>query len=118
MATGSADIDITELLAFHREQGTLATLTAVQPPAASAPSLSDDDDARCRASARSRQGDGAWINGGFFVCEPEVLDYIEGDDTVWEAEPMERLAEDGQLSAYRHAGFWQPDGHAARQGTC
>ena len=54
------------------------------------------------------EGDGAWVNGGFFVCEPDVFDYIEGDRTTWEAEPLERLAEEGQLAAYRHHGFWQP----------
>jgi glucose-1-phosphate cytidylyltransferase len=105
---GVSDVDITAEVAFHRQQGTLATLTAVQPPGRFGAFPLGDDEALVPTFKEKPDGDGAWINGGFFVCEPEVLDYIEGDQTTWEAEPMEALADAGQLSAYRHHGFWHP----------
>jgi glucose-1-phosphate cytidylyltransferase len=99
-------------VAFHRRQGALATLTAVQPPGRfGALTLHPDDDRIANFMEKPENGDGgdeAWINGGYFVLEPAAIDYIEGDATVWEREPMERLAREGQLAAYRHRGFWQP----------
>jgi glucose-1-phosphate cytidylyltransferase len=103
---GVADVDITRLLAFHRSEGRLATLTAVRPPGRfGALELSDS---RVDAFREKPVGDGGWISGGFFVLSPKVIDYIADDATVWEQEPLERLAHEGQLSAYRHEGFWQP----------
>jgi len=103
---GVGDVDIRALIAFAREKGTLATLTAVQPPGRFG--AVELDAHRVRSFREKPLGDGAWINGGFFVLHSKVLDYIEGDGTVWEREPMERLAADGQLSAYLHHGFWHP----------
>jgi glucose-1-phosphate cytidylyltransferase len=103
---GVADIDIEELLRFHREQGTLATVTAVQPSGRfGAMSVAED---RVTEFSEKPPGDEAWINGGFFVLSPRVGDYIEGDETVWEREPLQMLAREGQLSSYQHRGFWQP----------
>jgi glucose-1-phosphate cytidylyltransferase len=102
---GVADIDLSRLLAFHRAHGKLATLTAVRPPARFGHiELEGDVVTEFSEKPQAREG---WINGAFFVLEPQVLDYIEGDDTEWEKEPLERLAADGQLMAYRHEGFWQ-----------
>lgn len=103
---GVADVDVPALLAHHRDSGALCTVTAVQP-AGRFGALEMDGD-RVRAFKEKPQGDGAWINGGFFVCSPRVLDAIEGDGTLWEKEPLENLARRGQLSAYLHRGFWQP----------
>jgi glucose-1-phosphate cytidylyltransferase len=102
---GVASVDIADLLRFHRRHGRLATLTAVRPPARFG-ALSLDGDTVAGFSEKPQLGEG-WINGGFFVLEPEVLDYIAGDDTIFEREPLERLAAEGQLAAYRHDGFWQ-----------
>ena len=102
---GVANIDIEDLVAFHRAHGKLATVTAVRPPARFG-GLSLDGDWVTRFAEKPQIGEG-WINGGFFVLEPEVLDYIEGDAIAWEREPLERLAEEGQLAAYRHDEFWQ-----------
>ncbi|NEV76921.1 glucose-1-phosphate cytidylyltransferase [Rhodopseudomonas sp. BR0C11] len=103
---GVGDVNISELIAFHRAQGRLATLTGVQPPGRfGALNL---DGPIVTSFEEKPHGDGGWINGGFFVLSPAVTDYVEGDSTVWEREPMERLARDGQLSAYLHHGFWQP----------
>ena len=100
------DLDITRELEFHRESCALATLTAVQPPGRfGVLSLEGDD---VTSFLEKPAGEGGWVNGGFFVVEPSVLDYIEGDETVWEREPMELLAQQGKLAAYRHAGFWHP----------
>ena len=101
---GVADLDLGALLAFHREQGTLATMTAVQPRGRWGAVDLDGD--RIRRYEEKPRGDGAWINGGFFVLSPEVGRYIAGDATVWEREPLERLAAEDQLAAYRHHGFW------------
>jgi glucose-1-phosphate cytidylyltransferase len=105
---GVSDVAIPALLDFHRKSGRLATLTSVQPSGKFGALEIGSRDAIMSFKEKPR-GDGAWINGGFFVCEPKVLDYIhEGDATVWEREPLEALAKDGQLGAYKHAGFWQP----------
>jgi glucose-1-phosphate cytidylyltransferase len=103
-----SDVDIGELVRFHSARGVLATLTAVQPPGRFGALLLHEDEEVVASFREKPSGDGAWINGGFFVLEPQVLDYIDGDDTIWEREPLERLAEDGQLVAFRHDGFWQP----------
>jgi glucose-1-phosphate cytidylyltransferase len=103
-----ADIDIREALEFHREQKAVATLTAVQPQGRFGTFNLAEGETRITAFREKPQGDGAWINGGFFVLEPQAIDYIDGDATVWEQEPLERLAYDRRLSAYRHHGFWHP----------
>lgn len=105
---GVSDIDITRLIAFHREQGARATVTAVQPPGRFGAFTLHAGEMRVPSFREKPEGDGAWVNGGFFVLEPSVLDLIDRDDTVWERGPMERLAAEGQLAAYRHDGFWQP----------
>ena len=102
---GVSTVDLDELLAFHRSHGKLATLTAVRPPARFG-HLELDDDRITEFSEKPQTGEG-WINGAFFVLEPGVFDYIEGDSTRFEREPLERLAADNQLMAYRHYGFWQ-----------
>ena len=104
---GVGDVDIRSTIAFHKRQGKLATMTVVQPPGRFGAVAMDEGHA-VSSFQEKPTGDGAWINGGFFVLEPGVIDYIEGDATVWEAEPLRDLARDGQLSAYRHEGFWQP----------
>ena len=104
---GVTDVNIKELIKFHKEQKVLATLTAVQPPGRFGAFNLDRDQYKITTFKEKPQGDGAWINGGFFVCEPGVMDYIESDTTVWEREPMENLARDGKLTAFRHYGFWQ-----------
>ena len=103
---GLSDINIAELIEFHGRQKTLATLAAVQPPGRfGALSLCGG---KITGFKEKPEGDGGWINGGFFVLSPKVLDYIDGDDMFWEREPLERLAHEGNLSAYVHRGFWQP----------
>jgi glucose-1-phosphate cytidylyltransferase len=103
---GVSDINILKLIDFHRVQNTLATVTAVQPPGKFG-SL-DFSHHKIVGFEEKPKGDGGWINGGFFVLSPRVLDYIADDETVWEREPMERLAREGQLSGYIHTGFWYP----------
>jgi glucose-1-phosphate cytidylyltransferase len=102
---GVSDIDISALIAHHRASGRQATVTAIQPPGRYGALLIDNG--AVQHFQEKPAGDGAWINGGFFVLEPNVLDRIDGDDTVWEQQPLQQLAADGQLSAYRHEGFWQ-----------
>lgn len=102
---GVSDVDLHRLLAFHRSHGKLATLTAVRPPARYG-HLKFDGDRVAEFTEKPQIGEG-WINGAFFVLEPGIFDYIDGDDTVWEREPLERLAADGQLMAYKHESFWQ-----------
>lgn len=103
---GVGDVNISELIEFHRSQKRLATLTGVQPPGRfGALNLNGT---RVVNFEEKPHGDGGWINGGFFILSPHVIDYIEHDATVWERDPMERLAREGQLSAYLHHGFWQP----------
>jgi glucose-1-phosphate cytidylyltransferase len=106
---GVSNVDLGELLRFHRRHGKLATVTAVHPPARFGElDIADDpSDPRVLHFAEKPQVREGWINGGFFVLEPKVLDYIDDDSTSWQAEPMERLAREGQLMAYRHGGFWQ-----------
>jgi glucose-1-phosphate cytidylyltransferase len=105
---GVSNVDLTALINFHRQQNTLATLTAIQPPGRFGVFSLANGDGRITHFREKPQGESAWINGGFFVLEPSVFDYIDGDDTVWEQQPMEQLAQEGELSAYRHVGFWQP----------
>ncbi len=102
---GVADINLDKLIAFHRSHGKLATLTAVRPPARYG-HLELDGDRIAEFSEKPQTGEG-WINGAFFVLEPGVFDYIDGDPTQWEKEPLENLARDGQLMAYKHTSFWQ-----------
>jgi len=103
---GVSNVDIKKLLEFHKEQGGLATLTATQPPGRFG--ALNMEQHKITSFEEKPQGDGGWINGGFFVLSPKVLDYIEGDATVWERHPMEQLAKEGNLSAFLHRGFWQP----------
>ena len=103
---GLSDVDITKLLAFHKAQGRDATVTVVRPSGRFGATQLDGDSVS--AFIEKPAGEGDFINGGFFVLEPAVLDRIEGDDTVWERAPLEGLARDGQLSAFHHEGFWQP----------
>jgi glucose-1-phosphate cytidylyltransferase len=103
---GLSNVDINHLLEFHKEQDCLATLTATQPPGRfGTVSLGKD---QVKISRFREKPNGAWINGGFFVLEPAVIDYIEGDYTVWEQDPLKKLAQDGQLAAFKHSGFWHP----------
>lgn len=104
---GVGDIDIAALVADHKKHGKLATVTAVQPSGRFG-ALNIETNNHITGFQEKPKGDGAWINGGFFVLEPEVLDYIDGDGTVWERGPLERLAEAGQFSAYKHTGYWKP----------
>jgi glucose-1-phosphate cytidylyltransferase len=103
---GLADVDVGRLISFHREQGRLATVTSVQPMGRFG-SMSVDG-TQVVDFHEKPAGDGAWINGGFFVLSPRVAEYLEDDRTVWEEEPLRRLATDGQLSSYQHTGFWLP----------
>ncbi len=101
---GVSDLDISTLIAFHKKNKTLATVTAVQPPGRfGALNLKGD---LITSFEEKPRGDGGWINGGFFVLSPKVIDYVAGDDTIWEREPMERLARESNLAAYLHKGFW------------
>ncbi len=103
---GVANVNIHESIRFHNQQGGLATMTAVQPAARWG--ALEIEGTKITAFHEKRPGDGAWINGGFFVLSPQVLSYIDGDQTYWEREPLERLAAEGNLNAYHHTGFWQP----------
>ena len=102
---GVSNVDLKDLLRFHHSHGKLATVTAIRPPARFGEMVFDGDN--IIKFAEKPKIVESWISGGYFVLEPEVLNYIRGDDTVWEREPLERLAEEGQLMAYRHDGFWQ-----------
>ena len=104
---GVGDVDIIALVAFHKEQGLDATLTAVQPPGRYG-ALAISDGGTVDHFQEKPEGDGAWINGGFFVLNPTVIDRIEGDAMTWEREPLEGLAADKQLAAFKHRGFWRP----------
>ena len=103
---GVGDVNITELIAFRKKQKVRATLTAATPPGRFG--ALDLDGTKVNSFQEKPKGDGGMINGGFFVLSPEVLSYIAGDSTLWEREPLERLAEEGELAAYHHNGFWQP----------
>ena len=102
---GVSNVDLDKLLAFHKSHGKLCTLTAVRPPARYG--YMDFDGDKVVEFKEKPQIHEGWINGAFFVCEPEVFEYIPGDETMWEHEPLERLANEGQLMAYRHDSFWQ-----------
>ncbi len=104
---GVGDVNIKKLLAFHKSHGKLATLTTTQPIGRFG-ALEMSENGKVEGFREKPKGDGGWINAGFFVFEPEVFDYIAGAETVLEKEPMEKLASDGQLYAYRHGGFWHP----------
>lgn len=103
---GLGDVDIGELIKLHKSEGALATLTAVQPPGRFGAIKTDKN--KIVGFQEKPEGDGGWVNGGFFILSPKVIDYIADETTVWEASPMEKLAENGELSAYFHHGFWQP----------
>jgi glucose-1-phosphate cytidylyltransferase len=105
---GVSNIDVTASIAYHKTHGKLATLSAVQSPGRFGVFTLHAGSDAVDSFAEKPQGDGAWINGGFFVLEPGVMDHIADDSTVWEREPMEILAREGQLQAWRHDGFWQP----------
>ena len=105
---GVSDVNIQELIDAHKQSGKLITMTAVKPTGRFG-ALVIDEKNTITSFMEKPKGDGAWINGGFFVCQPEVMDYIaEGNDVIFEREPLERLAAEGQLHAYKHEGFWQP----------
>ena len=103
---GLCDVNITELIAFHKAEGRLATLTATRPPGRYG-ALKIENGSRVERFQEKPDGDGSWINGGFFVLSPKVIDLIKGDSTSWESEPLNQLAKTNQLSAYMHSGFWQ-----------
>jgi glucose-1-phosphate cytidylyltransferase len=105
---GVSDVDISEVIRFHKEQKVLATLTAAQPPGRFGALTLGSEQTYVHEFREKPGGDGAWVNGGFFVLEPGAIDYVADDSTVWEREPMERLARDGNLAAYKHRGFWHP----------
>lgn len=103
---GISDVDIAETIAFHKRHGKLATITAVQPPGRyGALELTENS---VKSFIEKPAGDGGWINGGFFVLSPEILNFIAGDETSWEVGPLQDVAAQGQLEAYQHSGFWQP----------
>jgi len=103
---GVANININELVEFHKKHGRYATVTAVQPSGRfGAMGISENV---VDSFIEKPAGDGSWVNGGFFVLEPQVFDYIKGDETIWERKPLEELAKEGQLAAYKHFGFWKP----------
>jgi glucose-1-phosphate cytidylyltransferase len=104
---GVADVNIHQLVEFHGENGKLATVTAVQPPGRFG-TLEISDEGQVNAFLEKPKGDGGYINAGFFVLEPETLDFIKDDQTIWERKPMESLAKEKQLMAFQHGGFWQP----------
>ncbi len=104
---GVSNVDIKKLLQFHKKQGKLATVTSVQPSGRFGAISLDNRDIVLSFQEKPK-GDGAWINGGFFVLEPKIFDYIKGDETLWEREPLENLSRDRQLVAFKHRGFWQP----------
>jgi len=103
---GVGNVDLKALLAFHQSHGKLATVTAVRPPSRFGSVVFDEN--RVLEFKEKPQTEAGWINGGFFVLEPGVFDYISGDQMAWEAEPLQRIARDGQLLAFKHEGFWQP----------
>lgn len=101
-----SNVDVKRLIDFHRSRDALVTLTAVQPPGRFG-TLSLNEDGEISHFHEKPAGDGAWINGGFFVIEPDAIDFVEGDEIAWEREPLEAIAAQGRLSAYRHDGYWQ-----------
>ncbi|MBE9016329.1 glucose-1-phosphate cytidylyltransferase [Chroococcidiopsis sp. CCALA 051] len=105
---GVSSVNIKEIVKFHKEQNTLATLTASQPPGRFGAIHLEGDQTKITSFREKPDGDGAWVNSGFFVLEPETIDLIEDDRTIWEQEPLQKLAQMDELSAYKHPGFWQP----------
>ncbi len=103
---GVADVDIAKLLEFHKSHGKAATITAVQPTGRYG-ALELDEKSSVMHFQEKPKGDGAWVNGGFFVLEPEAFNYIKGDETTWEREPLENISKDGRLAAFKHLGFWK-----------
>lgn len=103
---GVADVDITKLVETHKSKNALITMTSVQPDGRFGALVTDDSD-KITSFKEKPKGDDAWINGGFFVCQPEVLDYVKDDSTIFEREPLENLANEGHLYTYRHNGFWK-----------
>lgn len=104
---GIGDVDISELLEFHKSHGRVATVTSTQPTGRFG-ALNVNDENKVESFQEKPQGDGFWVNAGFFVLQPEIFDFIEGDGTILEREPLENLAREGQLMTYKHRGFWQP----------
>jgi glucose-1-phosphate cytidylyltransferase len=104
---GVSDINVSELVAFHKKNNKLVTVTAVQPESRFG-LLSFGDDHEVKSFSEKPKGESGWINGGFFVCEPGIFKYIKGDDTIWERDPLENIAKDKNLSAFKHEGFWKP----------
>jgi len=105
---GVTDLNIGDVIRYHREEGALATMTATKPPGRFGAFTLRPGESRVKDFIEKPQGDGAWVNGGYFVLEPKVIDYIPSDDEPWEKSPLQALAQAGHLAAYRHAGFWQP----------
>lgn len=104
---GVSNVNIAELVKFHQSHGKYCTVTSVQPSGRFG-ALNIGEDQTVESFMEKPKGDGAWINGGFFVCQPEVFNYIDGDKTIFEKEPMENIAKDGQMRAFNHSGFWKP----------
>ncbi|MFN4087187.1 MAG: glucose-1-phosphate cytidylyltransferase [Spirosomataceae bacterium] len=104
---GVGNINVKELVEFHQNSGKLCTVTAVQPSGRFG-ALNIENETNVTSFMEKPKGDGAWINGGFLVCQPEVFNYIKGDDTIFEKDPMEKLAADGQMVAFKHTGYWKP----------
>ena len=105
---GVSNVNIHSLIEFHKQEKTLATLTASQPPGRFGAIHLGEEQTKISSFREKPEGDGAWVNSGFFVLEPTVIDFIADDATVWEQEPLQKLAQIDQLSAYKHTGFWQP----------
>jgi len=103
---GVSNIDLNELISFHKQNKKLATLSAVQPPGRYG--ALNIENKMVKKFMEKPEGDGGWINGGFFILEPKVIDYIKDDTTIWEREPLEKLSSENQLGAFKHQGFWQP----------
>ncbi len=106
---GVSDVDISKLVSFHQNHGKLMTVTSIQPTGRFGALEFDESSQKVSSFYEKPKGDGIWINGGYFVCQPEVFDYIKkGDSTIWEQEPLQNIASDGQLMGYKHEGFWSP----------
>jgi glucose-1-phosphate cytidylyltransferase len=101
------NLDMTKLVELHRNEDALATLTAIRPPGRFGALTLEDHANKILQFREKPEGDGGWVNGGFFVLEPDVFETIDGDETIWEREPLEQLAHAGRLAAYRHHGYWQ-----------
>jgi glucose-1-phosphate cytidylyltransferase len=104
---GVSNVNIRDSVEYHKQSGKLCTVTAVQPSGRFG-ALNFGEQDKVTSFTEKPKGDGAWINGGFFVCEPAVIDYIQDDTTIWEREPLEHIAADNQMQAYKHHGFWKP----------